>query len=407
MNNTSLSRSLNATQIDWTATVALAVVTLLTFTSYAADDPRRWIALALLVALMVVQHWRSSTTSPSRVEHLRLAIMTLLLVVVAELGAHPLGIIISGFVLSAHAVFSLPGNSGFLWIGLFSLLTAVYIIPFSSDLIVGIFNALGTAVGYLFMGVAASAQKRAEQASAESNCLLNELQIAHRRLQEQAAHAEALAVEQERNRLAREMHDALGHQLTVAAVQLEAAQKLVTRDPDKAARMMETVRQQVVEGLAELRRTVARLHSPVETELSLTSALSRLATRFEEATGVITHLDLPTTNMPEVGEEQHRALYRAAQEALTNVQRHAHAQNVWLQLVLLSGKGDDRRSTARMCVEDDGAGIASGVTTAGYGLVGLRERATQLDGQLVVGNRPTGGARVVFEIPLNATRVVR
>jgi signal transduction histidine kinase len=406
MNNTSLSRSLNATQIEWTATVALAVVTLLTFTGYASDDPRRWIALALLVALMVVQRWRSSAPPSTRVEHLRLAIMTLLLMAVAALGANPLGIIISGFVFSAHAVFSLPGNTGFLWIGLFSLLTAIYIVPFSSDPSVGLFNAAGTAVGYLFMGAAASAQKRAEQASAESSRLLNELQIAHRRLQEQAAHAEALAVEQERNRLAREMHDALGHQLTVAAVQLEAAQKLLTRDPDKAARMVETVRQQVVEGLAELRRTVARLHSPVETEMSLTSALTHLATRFEDATNIATHLDLPAT-IPQIDDEPRRALYRAAQEALTNVQRHAQAQNVWLQLTLVQGNGDNHPNAARMCVEDDGIGIASGVTTTGYGLVGLRERATQLRGQLAVSNRPAGGVCVVFEIPLDATKMVK
>lgn len=406
MNNRSLSRSLNATQIEWTATVALAVVTLLTFTGYAADDARRWIALALLVALMIVQRWRSSTTSPSRVEHLRLALMTLLLMAVAALGANPLGIIISGFVLSAHAVFALPGNTGFLWIGVFSLLTAIYLVPFSSDLSVGLFNALGTAVGYLFMGAAASAQKRAEQASAESSHLLNELQIAHRRLQEQASHAEALAVEQERNRLAREMHDTLGHQLTVAAVQLEAAQKLLTRDPDKAARMVETVRQQVVEGLAELRRTVARLHSPVETEMSLTSALTHLATRFEEATSITTHLDLPAT-MPPIDDEPRRALYRAAQEALTNVQRHAQAQNVWLQLILVQGNGDNHPDAARMCVEDDGLGITSNGITTGYGLVGLRERATQLRGRLAVSNRPAGGVRVVFEIPLDATKMVK
>ena len=84
-----------------------------------------------------------------------------------------------------------------------------------------------------------------------------------RQLQEYAGQIERLAVAEERNRLAREMHDMLGHRLTVAAVQLEGAQWLIHTAPERATHMVGTVRDQVREALGELRRTVATLRTPL------------------------------------------------------------------------------------------------------------------------------------------------
>jgi signal transduction histidine kinase len=260
------------------------------------------------------------------------------------------------------------------------------------DLLLGVFNALGTCAGMFFVGAAAHAQKRAEEAGAESRRLLAELQDAHRRLQEYAAHAEQLAAEQERNRLAREVHDTLGHRLTVAAVQLEGAQKLIARDPEKAARMVETVRREVAEGLAELRGTVAMLRAPLDGGLSIAAAVTRLAARFQEATGVAVTLDLPPA-LPPVSPDQRQALYRAVQEALTNVQRHAHAQHVAVRFQVDA-------AMLRVTVEDDGAGLPADAAGRGYGLRGLRERAEALGGRFAATPLPGGGTQVCFEVPL-------
>jgi signal transduction histidine kinase len=251
---------------------------------------------------------------------------------------------------------------------------------------------LSVAIGYAFVSFATYAWNRAETARRESQALLTDLQTAHRQLQDYADQVEKLAVAEERYRLAREMHDTLGHRLTVTAVQLEGAQRLIPSDPERAARMVGTVRDQVREALSELRRTVATLRTPLEAGLSLPHALARLATGFEEATDLTVHLTL-AEEMPALPDSHRLALYRAAQEALTNVQRHAQAQDVWLQSAW-------RDEEVVLLVSDDGVGFPPIAEQRGFGLRGLMERATQLGGEFTLESRPSGGARLSFRLPL-------
>jgi len=200
-------------------------------------------------------------------------------------------------------------------------------------------------------------------------------------------------VVEERSRLAREMHDTLGHRLTVAAVQLEGAQRLIEADPDRAAQMVGTVREQVREALAELRQTVAALRAPLEADLSLPHALARLAAHFETATGITIHQVLPRAEeLPDLPSTHRLALYRAAQEALTNIQRHAEAGQVWL---VLAGDG----GAVTLLVSDDGKGFSLSGDQAGFGLHGLRERAAQLGGEMHIEPRRGGGTQLSFRLP--------
>jgi signal transduction histidine kinase len=187
------------------------------------------------------------------------------------------------FILSVDAMMLLPPRRGYLWIALFSLLTAgVFTINYG--LKEAFFATPIYAGAYLFFGIFASTTARAEAAKQESQELLEELRAAHKKLQEYTLQVEDLAVAEERNWLAREMHDTLGHRLTVAAVQLEAAQRLISNEPERATEIIHTVRDQVREALQELRQTVAALREPLEADLSLPRALLRLATSFEQAT---------------------------------------------------------------------------------------------------------------------------
>jgi signal transduction histidine kinase len=218
------------------------------------------------------------------------------------------------------------------------------------------------------------------------------LQAAHAQLQDYALRAEEMAVVEERNRLAREMHDTIGHRLTVASVQLEAAQRLCPTDAERAASLVGTVREQVREALGELRATVATLRSPVEADLHLRSALRRLIEHFEAATGLTVHRVLPD-ELPPLPDAHRLALYRAAQEALTNIQKHAVASHVWLVL----STSDD---TVTLLVSDDGQGVTVSHSNGGFGLRGLRERAAQLGGELHLEPRPGGGTQLSFRLPL-------
>lgn len=386
---------LHLSWIDWAGTITLIIVTLLAISDFPTTSPRWWAALLLLAALTIIQRIEFVPPGATRLENARLALLALLWVGVATLGGNPLALVIAAFVLSAHAIFSLPGLTGFTWIGAFSVALIIYLVPIYGDWLPGLFNALGTCAGLFFVGAAAHAQKRAEEADAASRRLLDELQAANRRLQEYAAHIEELAVAQERNRLAREVHDTLGHRLTVAAVQLEGAQKLIARDPEKAAKMVETVRREVSDGLAELRGTVAMLRAPLDDNVSLAAAVTRLVARFQEATGIDVTLDLPpaSSSSPAISAEQRQALYRAVQEALTNVQRHARASAVSVRI---------RAGEGALCaeIEDDGGGLAADAVQRGYGLRGLRERAEALGGYCEAAALPGGGTQIHFEVPL-------
>jgi signal transduction histidine kinase len=290
-----------------------------------------------------------------------------------------------------QAILLLPTRQGAAWIAVFTLAAATSF-AVGINLTEGLIAAFLYGVLYTFIGAFAGALTRADRDRRRSEALVAELQAAHQQLQEYALRIEEMAVVEERNRLAREMHDTLGHRLTVASVQLEAAQRLCPSDAERAAGMVGTVREQVSEALRELRATVATLRTPVEVDLELGSALRRLVDQFERATGLEIHRVVPD-ELPDLPDPHRLALYRAAQEALTNVHRHADAQQVWL--VLSVSKTD-----IALLVSDDGRGLRLSHGEAGFGLRGLRERAEQLGGVVHLAPRSGGGTQLSFSLPL-------
>ena len=347
--------------------------------------------LALLSVMAILQARSPDERSPRWQLHLYLGIQG------ALIGA--LMILIPGWtmfptlfcILSVQAILYLSASIGIYWVATYVLTTAV-LFTLSFNLQEGLVALILYGGINAFFGSYASALLRANAARRESQSLLEELREAHGQLQEYALRAEEMAVLEERTRLAREMHDTLGHRLTVASVQLEAAERLCPTDAERAAGLVGTVREQVREALAELRATVATLRTPVQEDLQLRSALRRLMDQFEEVTGLTVHRVLPD-EMPLLPNAHRQALYRAAQEALTNVQKHARARQVWL--VLAVGDG-----AVSLLVSDDGRGLAAGSGGDGFGLQGLRERAEQLEGELHLEPRQGGGTQLSFRLPL-------
>ncbi len=296
------------------------------------------------------------------------------------------------FVLSAYAMLFLPVRLGILWILAFTAIVGIlgYMIYGLSNMTV----LISMGGGFAFFGFVGSSLRRSDQARRESDRLLGELQEAHHQLQEYAAQAEQLAVAEERNRLSREMHDALGHRLTVAVVQLEGAQRLIPTDPEKAANMVGTMREQLKTALNELRQTVSALRTPAEEDLPLPAAIERLVNNFQTATGLPIHLSLPD-EMPILPSTHRLTLFRAIQESLTNVQRHADAQQVWLDLLCQNG-------SVTLTITDDGRGFPAVFEDGRFGLEGLRERTEELGGTLRLDIRPQGGAIVHLHIPTDS-----
>jgi signal transduction histidine kinase len=226
---------------------------------------------------------------------------------------------------------------------------------------------------------------RLEQSNAE-------LAQAHQQLQRYADEVEELAIMRERTRLAREIHDALGHYLSVLHMQLEAVSKWQERDPARALAGLAEARQFAAQALSEVHNAVAALRPSYVENLSLTGALTHLGSEFEQtASEICLTLDLDTP-LPSLSPEVQVALYRVAQEALTNVRKHAHASKVLLRL-----RYEDEE--LELLVLDNGSGTAAGSEqVGGFGLVGLHERLEALGGCVSYGPAEPQGYRVVARI---------
>lgn len=179
-------------------------------------------------------------------------------------------------------------------------------------------------------------------------------------------------------RFARDLHDLLGHSLTVITVKAELAGRLMTRDPAKAAAEVTDIERLAREALADVRATVAG-YREVTLAVELSSARSAL-----EAAGIAAELPLALDDVP--GER--RELFGwVVREAVTNVVRHSRAGRVRVQV-----------SPTSVEVVDDGSGCA-GNPAGGHGLDGLRDRLAAVGGRLEVGPVDTGGFRLFAEVP--------
>jgi two-component system NarL family sensor kinase len=204
-----------------------------------------------------------------------------------------------------------------------------------------------------------------------------------------------LALVEERNRLAREVHDTLAQELAGIALQLEAADALLERSPSRARIRIRQALERTRESLDEVRRTVLDLRAgPLERQ-SLAEALEALVQRISAESNLTITLQI------ELGEQRlaarsEAALYRISQEALANVRQHAHASHASLELWLTD-------TEVILQISDNGRGFdvdAPRQPGRGFGLIGMQERARLLNGTLSVCSEPGTGTQIEVRLPL-------
>ena len=229
--------------------------------------------------------------------------------------------------------------------------------------------------------------KQALAARRQSDELREELEAANRQLRDYAARADELATTRERNRLGREIHDGLGHYLTVVKTQLDAATALLPAQPEKARASVIKAAHLTGEALDDVRRSVGALRTDAARP-PLPEALQLLTQ--EAGLPVTVRLEGPAR--PLLPGIEH-ALYRSAQEGLTNIRKHAAASAAEVAL--------DFRAPGQVAlsVTDNGRGADATASAAGFGLLGIRERIAVLGGRVIAGNRPTGGFALTIEVP--------
>lgn len=247
--------------------------------------------------------------------------------------------------------------------------------------------------GMAFVFVFSRIAVRERRGRATIERLALELAEANALLAARARDAEQVATVHERNRIAREIHDGLGHYMTVVHVQLEAASTLLDDHPERARASLTKAQELNRQGLNEVRRSVGMLRGVDGSQPPLIQALGALASECSEA-GVPTFVRVEGTPR-RVAEPLSFVLYRAAQEALTNVRRHARASRIDLALRF----GDE---LVELRVRDDGVGADP--LREGFGLMGLRERAALVGGKVSMGplashTPPAPGFEVVLQVP--------
>lgn len=213
------------------------------------------------------------------------------------------------------------------------------------------------------------------------------------RLERESAQQVQLAAQDERARIAREMHDVVAHGLSVIVVQADGARYAATKDPERAVVALETISETGRESLTEMRRMLGLLRSEVTSGTTPQPGLADLPHLVAEASagGMRLEADLPDPPPP-LSDGTALTVYRIAQEALSNVRKHAGDARVRLSL---SVQGDE----VRLDVVDDGRGAAAISDGKGLGLLGMRERVTVHGGTLSAGPVTGGGFAVSARIP--------
>ncbi|MCB9434615.1 MAG: sensor histidine kinase [Ardenticatenaceae bacterium] len=220
--------------------------------------------------------------------------------------------------------------------------------------------------------------------------LATDLEAANHQLAAYAAQAEELATTKERNRIAREIHDTLGHYLTVVNMQIKAAQAVMAQQPEKAQDVLQKAQKLTEEGLTAVRQSVSALRDSPLGQKSLSVALADLLAETENS-GIVTQFDIAGQPRP-LDAKLDLTLYRAVQEGLTNIRKHARASRVDL---LLDYRAADQ---VQLQIKDNGVGTAVSPTN-GFGLLGLRERVHLLGGRLETETTPGNGFKLVITLP--------
>jgi signal transduction histidine kinase len=232
--------------------------------------------------------------------------------------------------------------------------------------------------------------------SSERARLIAELQAAQRALEMARQRDTELAALRERERLARDLHDSLGHALVALSVQLEAVQRLYAVDPARAAVQVDAMKDLTRASMAELRRALEGLRTPGLGDRSLQQALHTLSCEVGARTGLEVRYQV-AAGADALGPTVSETLWRMAQEALTNVEKHADARHVQVCVELAP-------HAVTMRISDDGCGLPPDAASRSghYGLRGMRERLEGLGGTLTLHSNGQRGTLVEACLPLIA-----
>ncbi len=218
-----------------------------------------------------------------------------------------------------------------------------------------------------------------------------ELETIHAQLRQYALRIEDQATLQERNRIAREIHDGLGHTLVAQTIQINNAILFWQSDQNQSLEALKQAKQLGSEALLEVRKSVSVLRSNPLQNKSLKEAIQKLLDDFNQRTSIEIKSNLYIAST--LSTKINTTLYRIIQESLTNISKHAQASSVMLDL-------QQQADSIHLSIHDDGLGFNPMQNTTGFGLQGMRERTLELGGQFSLQSQPGQGCQIMVSLPL-------
>lgn len=366
---------------------------------FLLPHPRLWLIASLLVGFaLLMASERSLTRRFAWYPHLYLALETCIILSLS-LFRPPLDFFNALFLLlSAQAMLLFRRRIAYMWLAVFAVVMAGSLVHG-----LGWFDSLPLiilyAAGYFFIGSYVTVTVQADTARRESQTLLAELREAHRQLKDYAAQAEELAIAQERNRLARDLHDSVTQTLFSITLTSRAICLMLPQNPQQAAAQASRLQELAESALSEMRTLIAQLRpSAVETQGFIPSLRQHLTMR--ESLDNLS-VALQVTGEQSLSAGQARNLYGIVQEALNNVVKHARTDQASVTVSFTE-------EAIHLLVQDEGVGFdvnKAHSNEAGIGLASMRERAEMLGGTLTVNTSLGAGTTIHVDVPLRKLEV--
>lgn len=280
-----------------------------------------------------------------------------------------------------------------------SIIIAVFVVVYLAIMwligfdIEGMLNiSIALAVGLVFVITLSIVLRRYAEQTTRSESLAKQLQLANQELVEARQKEKELAASEERVRLARDIHDGLGHHLTALNIQLQAAIKMFETQPEKSLEAIQICRQEAKAALDEIRHSVAIMRrSPLDGK-SLKQAIRYLVGNFELSTGQRVDLDI-AEDIDFSDRQISDTIYRTIQEGLTNIQKHAKQfTKIRISIRLMN-------QLIHLEIEDNGLSLEHENYGKGFGLAGIRERAELMGGEMTMDTKNGQGFGILVKIP--------
>src|SRR4051794_4414999 len=365
MNSTGIVRPSSSRLLDVAVYLTLAILIAVSLIVFA-DMLARLLIVALCILFGLVYRFGYYAISTPRHAALYFTLQTLLLTCLITVArtSDVFGLLF--FTLGIQAVLTWPTRMAIVWLVLFYLIDSGGALLYRGQ--AGIVNVLFNAAVFVLTFVFANSLRQTEIARDQNQQLLEDLRAAQRQVQD-------LAVAEERNRLARELHDSVKQQVFATIMQLGAARVLLERDPNAARVHLIEAEQLAQQSGAELSLLIHELRPVALGDKGLVAAIQSYAADWSRQSKIEANVRArgSGTLMPAA----EHALVRVTQEALANVARHSHASAVTVDIELAAG-------AATLTIADNGCGFDMGMGSRGVGLDSMRERLEALGGRLSV-----------------------